>query len=204
MSPCQPISLIMVCTVFHLLICNCVELLKSFLFVLQRHMCLCVFQSVEYLSLKYSSCFFFLTSVLLPVFCQAQISCILFNHCYRWSMRCSELVLYIQSNLALCRCNINQSTCLMIGEGPHWLVVKSSSGTCLGWCACSQAVFFFCCFLKLSQHLLLLFRRTLQRCFAANLQKCFVVYKTSPSFPSAWGETVANDWIFIFGRTDPF
>ena len=48
--------------------------------------------------------------------------------------------------------------------------------------------------------LLPLFRRTLQRRFAAKLQKCFVVYETSLVLSSAW---VDNDRMFIFVQTAP-
>ena len=40
--------------------------------------------------------------------------------------------------------------------------------------------------LKQSHHLLQLFSRKLQRCFAVNLQKCFVDYKTKPDLLWGW------------------
>ena len=41
-----------------------------------------------------------------------------------------------------------------------------------------------------------LFRRTLLRCFAVKLQKCFEDYETSPSFPSG---RVDHEYSLIFG-----
>lgn len=51
---------------------------------------------------------------------------------------------------------------------------------------CVLLVFFFLNVrFKTNHHLLQLFRRLLQPCFAVNVQECFVDLETSPDFPSA-------------------
>lgn len=52
----------------------------------------------------------------------------------------------------------------------------------------------------LSPHLLQLFERMRQRCFAVTVLICFADYKTSPDSPLAC-RRVENDGIFIFGWT---
>ena len=63
-------------------------------------------------------------------------------------------------------------------------------------------IIIFVCF-KTSPHLLQLFQRMQQGCFAVKLQKCFLDNETSPNFPSAWG-WADNDWTEHFWVDFPF